>query len=397
MRTATRLLLAGTGVASMLLGNDGNFDFYPTLKCPEPKPIADGTAGPPSPGFMQGYWLTEAAEKDNAVCIDGTPAVYYHRPGTGSGANKWYIHHQGGGWCNTPGGCWERSNTPLGSSLNYTKNVTLEGGYFDTSPGSNPQMYNWNVAFLNYCDGGSFSGLNSTSVVVRNKTLWFRGFAVLNAVIDDLFLRHNLSMAEEAVISGCSAGALATYLHSDHWANRIRKESPKALVHALPDSGFFPDYNGPPAYEDRVKGIFSFMNITSGLHPGCVAQHPPEDAWKCFFAENTIAHTQTPTFAMQSEFDEWQIVSDLGTNDTAAVNAWGDKVVRLLQDNMLSQQRHGVFLDSCYHHCDFWGNIVIDGDNIATAFQQWYYGNSTKRFWFQNQTYPCPTCCKPPH
>ena len=29
-----------------------------------------------------------------SVCLDGTPSVYYHRPGTGSGANKWYIHQQ---------------------------------------------------------------------------------------------------------------------------------------------------------------------------------------------------------------------------------------------------------------------------------------------------------------
>jgi hypothetical protein len=43
------------------------------------------------PAFAQGYFLTEAAEdpKQNARCLDGTPALYYHRVGTGSGANKW--------------------------------------------------------------------------------------------------------------------------------------------------------------------------------------------------------------------------------------------------------------------------------------------------------------------
>jgi hypothetical protein len=25
--------------------------------------------------------------------------LYYHRKGTGSGANKWFIHQQGGGLC----------------------------------------------------------------------------------------------------------------------------------------------------------------------------------------------------------------------------------------------------------------------------------------------------------
>jgi len=37
--------------------------------------------------------MTEAAENDNARCLDGTPGVYYFSPGSGSGANKWYVHH----------------------------------------------------------------------------------------------------------------------------------------------------------------------------------------------------------------------------------------------------------------------------------------------------------------
>ena len=42
----------------------------------------------------KGYFLREAAEKENARCLDGTPGVYYHRPGSADGTRKWYIHHQ---------------------------------------------------------------------------------------------------------------------------------------------------------------------------------------------------------------------------------------------------------------------------------------------------------------
>ena len=35
--------------------------------------------------------MIAAATRDNAVCLDGTPGTFYHRPGTGTGANKWYI------------------------------------------------------------------------------------------------------------------------------------------------------------------------------------------------------------------------------------------------------------------------------------------------------------------
>ena len=43
----------------------------------------------------QGFFLDEAAAKTGAVCLDGTPGAYYLSPGSGDGASKWYIHHQG--------------------------------------------------------------------------------------------------------------------------------------------------------------------------------------------------------------------------------------------------------------------------------------------------------------
>ena len=46
---------------------------------------------------MTGVLLSTAAKEKGAVCLDGSPGAYYHVPGTGSGKNKWYVHHQGGG------------------------------------------------------------------------------------------------------------------------------------------------------------------------------------------------------------------------------------------------------------------------------------------------------------
>eukprot|EP01046_Picozoa_sp_COSAG06_P052101 COSAG06_NODE_8666_length_2102_cov_2.019970_1_plen_79_part_00 len=48
---------------------------------------------------MQRYDLSAAK---NQVCLDGTPGVFYMRNGTGSGARKYYVHYQGGGWCESP-------------------------------------------------------------------------------------------------------------------------------------------------------------------------------------------------------------------------------------------------------------------------------------------------------
>jgi len=89
--------------------------------------------------------LSQAAQSSGAVCLDGTPSAYYFLPGTGTGARKWYIHHEGGGWCSSFGDCYGRSLGALGSSKDYASTLNFGGGYFSDDPKVNPQMYNWNI------------------------------------------------------------------------------------------------------------------------------------------------------------------------------------------------------------------------------------------------------------
>merc|ERR1712113_425970 len=139
------------------------------------------------PAFTQGYFLKEAAEgPDNAKCLDGTPALYYHRKGTGSVTNKWILHQQGGGWCYTEESCVGRSKGALGSTKNDKSTSSLNGGGFSMDPNQNPLMYNWNAVELRYCDGASLSGDKPTPTVVENMTLHFRGRAILDAEIKSL-------------------------------------------------------------------------------------------------------------------------------------------------------------------------------------------------------------------
>lgn len=95
-----------------------------------------------------------------------------------------------------------------------------------------------------------------------------------------------------------------------------------------------------------------------------------------------------------AEFDySWQTAHILGSTDASWINAFGKNLTARITKNLLSQPQHGVFLDSCHHHCGEWGDITIDGDNQATAFQKFYEG--TKKIFIQGQVYPCDSCCKP--
>ncbi len=136
-------------------------------------------------------------------------------------------------------------------------------------------MYNWNLAYVQYCDGGSFSGNRTDALVATvngtTRDLWFRGGENRLATIQDLAspslafftsLRqllpwkvgppidnHKLADATEVMVTGCSAGAMAAYLHGDKVLDQIRAVAPNLKKAGIsPDSGFFMDYEGNGTY-----------------------------------------------------------------------------------------------------------------------------------------------------
>jgi len=127
-----------------------------------------------------------------------------------------------------------------------------------------------NAVFLRYCDGGAFSGSNATSTAVSNTTLWFRGKHVLKAMMGDLVGNRGLAAGTDVVVSGCSAGGLATFLHVDHWATVLATEAPKAKVRGMPDSGFFLDREAGAKYHSNMIWVFNWMNSTSGVNDACI-------------------------------------------------------------------------------------------------------------------------------
>ena len=90
------------------------------------------------------------------ICV--TYILFYALPGTGEGASKFIIHLEGGGWCYNEDDCVERSKTSLGSSKNWPKTKDFTAGLVGDDQTANPDFYNWNLAFVNYCDGASFAG-----------------------------------------------------------------------------------------------------------------------------------------------------------------------------------------------------------------------------------------------
>jgi hypothetical protein len=179
-----------------------------------------------------------------ALCLDGSPAVYYLS--RGSNASSFLFFLEGGGWCQTLSECAERAKTNLGSSTSYAPTLDLStinappsqrGGEcnghdaFDRNASANPLFATWNFVYVPYCDGASFAGDNESA------SLFFRGKAIREAVVADLRATAGLSEATHVVVSGCSAGGAAVYFHADWFADQL----PHATTRAMPDSGWFLD------------------------------------------------------------------------------------------------------------------------------------------------------------
>ena len=186
---------------------------------------------------------------DGAVCIDGTNAGFYYSPASSPDKNSsWQIYFQGGGWCYDDVDCYGRSSTRLGSSKTWPDKMSA-GGIMSDDCKVNPDFCNFHRVIMPYCDGNSFSGDRAEAVVVKGKPLYFRGHRILKAVLQTLTTRFGLGGAKEVILTGCSAGGLATYLHTDYVHASLRRLAPQlAKFRAAPISGFFLDHDNVLGY-----------------------------------------------------------------------------------------------------------------------------------------------------
>lgn len=351
--------------------------------------------------------LPEAARAAGAVALDGSNYIYYISPG--AERSKFVIYTKGGGWCVSDASCLGRSSTELGTSTLplFTPNVdyttfeeTSRFMLLHANETLNPQAWNWTRIFLPYLDGGSQTGDVAEPVSVGGKSIYYRGWRIHLWTVATLLSDEGLANATDVILSGGSAGGLATYLHADSWRDAILRSSNnlKTFV-AVPDSGFFLDYylsNGTASeFVDQMRWVFTAMNSTGGVPPECVAANARDPA-KCMFAEEVSKTVRAPVFAQQSTYDSFQISTILRDHSAAAINAYGAIVESRVHADLLAPHADtAVFLDSCEHHVAEWGEITIDGQTVAQALQTFYnsIGKQGKRLWAQGKPYPCPACC----
>ncbi|THG22654.1 pectin acetylesterase 12-like [Camellia sinensis] len=106
-------------------------------------------------------------------------------------------------------------------------------GILSNKAEENPDFFNWNRIKLRYCDGASFAGDREDKVA----QLQFRGQRIWLAAVEDL-MSKGMRNANQALLSGCSAGGLASILHCDEFRNFFPRST---RVKCLSDAGLFLD------------------------------------------------------------------------------------------------------------------------------------------------------------
>ncbi|CAK9163340.1 unnamed protein product [Ilex paraguariensis] len=351
-----------------------------------------------------------------AYCLDGSlPAYHLHR-GFGAGARNWLLQFEGGGWCNDINSCLGRAKTHRGSTR-YMSKWEVFSGILNNNVSLNPDFYNWNRVKLRYCDGASFAGDakfdNGTSL------LYFRGQRIWQAIILDL-LPKGLGNARKALLSGCSAGGLASFLHCDNFTSYLPSN---ASVKCLSDAGFFLDardislnYTMRSFYEDVVSLQMlssNFQGVEQNLDKNCTSSgHDPQ--------ENALPYIRTPFFILNSAYDVYQFHHILVPPSADLVGHWNHcklnpaacstdqiNILQGFRNDMLTalgyffenSGRGGMFINSCFAHCqsesqDTWfaaDSPRVHNKTIAEAVGDWYFGRRVSKE--IDCAYPCDTTC----
>ncbi|KAJ4706017.1 Pectin acetylesterase [Melia azedarach] len=358
--------------------------------------------------------LVRKAAPLGAFCLDGSLPAYHLDRGFGAGARNWLLQFEGGGWCNDIPSCLERAKTRRGSTRYMTK-FEVFSGILSNNASLNPYFYNWNRVKLRYCDGASFAGNakfdNGTSL------LYFRGQKIWEAIIQDL-LPKGLANARKALLSGCSAGGLATFLHCDNFTSYLPKNS---SVKCLSDAGFFLDERDirlNHTMRSFYKDLLVLQGVEQNLDQNCTKSfYYPE---LCFFPQYALKYITTPFFILNSAYDVFQFHHILVPPSADRSGHWNrcklnpascnsnqiDVLQGFRRDMLLAlrlffqySRRGGMFINSCFAHCqsesqDTWfadDSPRVHNKTIAEAVGDWYFrGRPSKDI---DCPYPCNNSC----
>lgn len=264
---------------------------------------------------------------------------------------------------------------------------------------------------MRYCDGASFAGEGEDKAA----KLEFKGQRIWSAAMEEL-MSKGMDNANQALLSGCSAGGLASILHCDEFRDLFPGST---KVKCLSDAGLFldaSDVSGGHTLRNFFGAVVSLQSVEKNLPNTCTNNLDPTT---CFFPENLIANVRTPLFILNAAYDSWQVQESLAPASADPSGYWRDckmdhalctqAQVQFLQGfrnhlltavkGFATTEQNGLFINSCFAHCqterqDTWfadDSPLIGTKGIALAVGDWYFDRADIKA--IDCPYPCDKTC----
>ncbi|KAM3143650.1 hypothetical protein pb186bvf_004146 [Paramecium bursaria] len=341
-------------------------------------------------------------QDDEALCLDGTRGSYFFEQGSDDGANKYLVFFEGGGWIQGDTYdlmlqyAYDRLSTSLGSSK-FTPQTTQMTGIFSRNKAFNPTFYNWNTIHINYCDGTGHQGYAKNPLIYKDTKIYIRGEKIFKSIFNQFYDR--LSKTELLLVSGCSAGGLATF----SWIQYIRDNLPQQVkVIAAPDSGVFLDLkpvdSSVPASDRRQKQYHKVANVEVDPPNSQCVLYNQDEKWRCHFAQYLVRYINVPLFFVQSLYDAASIPNILkiysagdltltkcNSNERKLIEQQRDLVLLTVDGKVDYDRNSGAFTPACLEHCFLnkdlfnspsWQIPYGSGMTIERALSLWVQGQN---------------------
>lgn len=390
--------------------------------------------------------------------MDGSRYGFYLR--RGEQATKWVFEMQGGGWCYNEGACYGRTLPGYGGGVFGSSKAwppTFSGSAVESANATlNPDFHGWNHVFLRYCSGASFTGYRPEpwdasgwpipglpgKVVPNGTSLYFRGAKNVEETVRELQRSFGMGPVDELIVTGGSAGGLATILNVD----RIAALTGAKRAVGLPNAGFFKyeanhtveAYSPSANYSAAMEYVYDMVNASGALSTACqrnqtrvavavggvrttAPRNPSPGPWNCIMAATAERFVQSPLFILQSKFDHFQLNAIAGlacmnpaqqgepyappwvkptcsAADVSTIRAYGADFMTELQHVLAGSEQHrGLFLSSCIIHGQSapaaWIRTKVGGATPQQAFSSWYSGGEASRAvrgkWVEDCPLPC--------
>ncbi|XP_068751696.1 uncharacterized protein [Montipora capricornis] len=326
----------------------------------------------------------------NAVCNDGSRAVYYLGVRDSS---KWIIFLESGSYCLTREQCKERfggEDTNILMTSKGMPDVAMGRDLLSTNSQENKMFYSFSRILIPYCSSDSWMGTQTKSMLFNSRhrrateQFIFSGKIIFQSVILE-FLSQFSQEAQQIVFSGSSAGAIAVLNHMQWFKNILSSKNSNVKLSAIVDGGWFINFRESlaskvtPEFFNMSKPMTSACADFSNGYPCCLSA-------PCMLAQGYYP-SDVPTFLVSSMFDIY-IIGDVVVREVNRIvfseNGAGDLVTMIdlyggAMNQSLSAARSpnlSFFVPACFQHTYFSMSSLREEGGVLQYNRKFTQGNA---------------------